>query len=77
MYPAAHDIQLRQVAFNHVIRLADLRGGVLDSVDLAVGFDSAAAHSPDQPTARDLQTAADVAPVEHQDCLPEGALGLV
>jgi putative restriction endonuclease len=39
MDPAAHDIQLRQVAINHVIRLADLRGGVLDSADLSVGFE--------------------------------------
>ena len=39
MDPAARDIQLRQVAFNHVIRLADLRGEVLDSVDLAGGFE--------------------------------------
>jgi putative restriction endonuclease len=39
MDPAAHDIRLRQVAFNHVIRLADLRGGVLDSADLAGGFE--------------------------------------
>jgi hypothetical protein len=39
MDPAAHNIQLRQVAFNHVIRLADLPGGVLDSADLAGGFE--------------------------------------
>jgi putative restriction endonuclease len=39
MDPTAHDIQLRQKAFNHVIRLADLRGGVLDSADLAGGFE--------------------------------------
>ena len=39
MDPAAHDIQLRQVAFNHVIRLAALRGGVLDSADLSGGFE--------------------------------------
>ena len=36
---ASHDAQLRQVAFSHVNRLAILRGGVLDSTDLAGGFD--------------------------------------
>ena len=35
---ASHDAQLRQVAFSHVNRLATLRGGVLDSADLAGGF---------------------------------------
>jgi hypothetical protein len=39
MDPATHDAQLRQAAFSHVNRLATLRGGVLDSADLAVGFD--------------------------------------
>jgi putative restriction endonuclease len=34
-----HDAQLRQTAFDRVNRLALLRGGVLDSADLAGGFD--------------------------------------
>jgi putative restriction endonuclease len=33
------EIQLRQAAFNHVNPLAALRGGVLDSADLAGGFE--------------------------------------
>jgi hypothetical protein len=36
---ASHDAQLRQAAFSQVNRLATLRGGVLDSADLAGGFD--------------------------------------
>jgi putative restriction endonuclease len=36
---ASHDAQLRQVAFSHANRLAILRGGVLDSADLAGGFE--------------------------------------
>jgi putative restriction endonuclease len=39
MDPASHDAQLRQAAFDHVNRLTALRGGVLDSADLAGGFD--------------------------------------
>ena len=39
MDPATQDGQLRQAAFSHVNRLAALRGGVLDSADLAGGFD--------------------------------------
>ena len=39
MDPASHDPQLRQAAFDHVNRLATLRGGVLDSADLAGGFE--------------------------------------
>ena len=39
MDPPSHDAQLRQAAFSHVDRLATLRGGVLDSADLALGFD--------------------------------------
>jgi putative restriction endonuclease len=35
----SHDAQLRQAAFSHVDRLAILRGGVLDSADLAGGFE--------------------------------------
>jgi putative restriction endonuclease len=35
---AARDAQLRQTAFSHVNRLATLRDGVLDSADLASGF---------------------------------------
>ena len=41
MDAANHDAQLRQVAFSHVNGLAALRGGVLDSADLA----STIAHS--------------------------------
>ena len=44
---ASHDAQLRQVAFSHVNRLTILRGGVLDSADLAGGFDFRRAHPPD------------------------------
>src|SRR5215468_9755362 len=33
------DVQLRQSAFDHVNRLTSLRGGILDSVDLAGGFE--------------------------------------
>jgi putative restriction endonuclease len=39
MDPAAHDAHLRQAAFSHVDRLAVLRGSVLDSADLAGGFE--------------------------------------
>jgi putative restriction endonuclease len=36
---ASSDAPLRQAAFDHVNRLAVLRGGVLDSADLASGFE--------------------------------------
>jgi putative restriction endonuclease len=39
MDPATHDAQLRQAAFDRVNRLAALRSGILDSADLAVGFE--------------------------------------
>jgi putative restriction endonuclease len=39
MDPATHDVQLRQAAFDQVNRLAALRGGMLDSADLAGGFE--------------------------------------
>src|SRR6266404_1185521 len=39
MDPARHDAQLRQAAFSHVDRRAALRGGVLDSTDLAGGVE--------------------------------------
>src|SRR6266849_3673580 len=39
MDPASHDVQLRQAAFCHVNRLAALRADVLDSADLAGGFE--------------------------------------
>ena len=39
MDPAAHDFQLRQAAFDHVNRLASLKGGVLDAADLGAGFE--------------------------------------
>jgi len=39
MDPASHDAQLRQAGFSHVDRLATLQGGVLDSGDLAGGFE--------------------------------------
>jgi len=78
MDPAAHDIQLRQMAFNHVIRLADLRGGVLDSADLAGGFEFGGERIPRESATRDFQAVADGTPVEHQDRLPEkGRSGLV
>jgi len=39
MDPASHDAQLRQAAFSHVNRLVTLRDGLLDSADLAGGFE--------------------------------------
>src|ERR1700730_12689365 len=39
MDPASQDAQLRQAAFSHVDRLAMLRGGILDSADLAGGVE--------------------------------------
>jgi putative restriction endonuclease len=39
MDPGLRDTQLRQAAFDHVNRLAAVRGGVLDSADLAAGFE--------------------------------------
>ena len=36
---SSQDAQLRQAAFSHLDWLAALRGGVLDSGDLAVGFE--------------------------------------
>jgi putative restriction endonuclease len=39
MDPIDQDAHLRQAAFDHVNRLAALRGGVLDSADLALGFE--------------------------------------
>ena len=39
MDSASHDARFRQAAFDHVNRLAALRGGVLDSADLAGGFE--------------------------------------
>src|SRR5215469_11225561 len=41
MDPATHDVQLRKAAFDHVNRLSTLRGGILDSADLAGGFEFA------------------------------------
>src|SRR6516162_3983887 len=46
MDAATHDIQLREAAFSHVDRLATLRGGVLDSTDLAGGFEFAGQRIP-------------------------------
>ena len=37
--PYPYDAQLRQAAFDHVKRLDTLKGGVLDSADLAGGFE--------------------------------------
>jgi hypothetical protein len=39
MDPTPSDAQLRQAAFDHVKRLDTLKGGVLDSAHLAVGFE--------------------------------------
>jgi putative restriction endonuclease len=39
MDPTSHDAQLRQVAFDHVNRLALLRGGLPDSADLGGGLE--------------------------------------
>jgi len=46
MDSASHDAQLRQAAFDHVNRLAALRGGILDSADLASGFEFGANRIP-------------------------------
>ena len=46
MDPTAHDAQLRQAAFDHVRRLIALQGGVLDSTDLAGGFEFAGERFP-------------------------------
>ena len=79
MDPASHDAQLRQAAFSHVNRLVTLRDGVLDSADLAGGFEFGGDRIPlINPPARDLQAAPDGTPVEHQDGVPEkGRSGLV
>jgi putative restriction endonuclease len=39
MDAASHDAQLRQAAFSHAKRLAALRADVLDTADLAGGFE--------------------------------------
>jgi putative restriction endonuclease len=39
MITVPQDAILRQVAFDHVNRLAALRGGVLDAADLSGGFE--------------------------------------
>ena len=39
MDAGSHDAELRQAAFDHVNRLATLRGGILESSDLAGGFE--------------------------------------
>jgi hypothetical protein len=39
MATVRHNLQLRQAAFDHVNRLAFLKGGVLDAADLAGGFE--------------------------------------
>jgi putative restriction endonuclease len=39
MNPASHDAQLRQAAFDHVNRLAVLKGDVLELGELATGFE--------------------------------------
>src|SRR6516164_5921155 len=46
MDPATHDVQLRQAAFDQVNRLAALRGGILNSSDLAGGFEFAGQRIP-------------------------------
>src|SRR3984893_10046292 len=46
MDPTPYDAQLRQAAFDHVKRLDTLRGGVLDSADLAVAFEIRGARIP-------------------------------
>ena len=39
MDPTPYDAQPRQAAFDHVKRLDTLKGGVIDSADLAGGFE--------------------------------------
>jgi putative restriction endonuclease len=46
MDSGTHDFQLRQAAFDHVNRLALLRGGILDSADLGDGFEFAGVRIP-------------------------------
>ena len=46
MEPTTHDVQLRKAAFDHIDRLSTLRGGVLDSADLAGGFEFAGQRIP-------------------------------
>jgi hypothetical protein len=46
MNPTDQDAQLRQAAFDHVNCLTALRGGVLDSTDLAGWFDFGGHHIP-------------------------------
>jgi putative restriction endonuclease len=46
MDSATHDFQFRQAAFDHVNRLALLRGGILDSADLGDGFEFAGVRIP-------------------------------
>jgi hypothetical protein len=51
----SHDAQLQQAAFRHVNRLADLRGGILDSGDLAGGVEFGGERIHHQPATRHLQ----------------------
>ncbi len=46
MNPTSPDAQFRQAAFNHVKRLTAFRGGVLNSTDLAGGFEVSGLHIP-------------------------------
>jgi hypothetical protein len=78
MDPAAHDVQLRQSAFDQVNLLATLRG-ILDSADLDGWFKFGGERIPlINPTARDIQAATDATPAEHQDrVLPARRAGLL
>jgi hypothetical protein len=55
MDPASPDAQLRQAAFSHVDRLAALRDDVMDTADLAGGFEFGDERIPiDEPGAPDF-----------------------
>jgi hypothetical protein len=65
--PASQDAQLRQAAFHHVNRLSSLRDGVLDSADLAGGFEFGGECIPLINSTRDLQASADGVAAVHPE----------
>jgi len=82
------DAPLRQAAFDHVNRLAALKGGIIDSVDLSGGFEFGGERIPlinpqrgifkPRQIVHLLSIKADRTPVEYQDGVPEkGRSGLV
>jgi putative restriction endonuclease len=71
------DAQLRQPAFSHVDRLATLRDGVLDSVDLAGGFDFGGERIPLINPQRGIFKPRQMAAVHPNRVPEEGRSGLV